>query len=56
MNTISFAARVLPVTALGTLLVISVLAEDGEHYGRKEKYLYVWAGTSRAGLSRRYQL
>src|SRR5215470_8816911 len=44
MNTTSFGARALAVTALGMLLVTSTLAEDGAHYGRKEKYLYVWAG------------
>ena len=44
MNTTSFAARALAVTALGMLLVSSALAEDGEYNGRKEKYLYVWAG------------
>jgi selenium-binding protein 1 len=44
MNTTSFAAHALAVTALGMLLVTWALAEDGEHYGRKEKYLYVWAG------------
>jgi selenium-binding protein 1 len=44
MNITFFAAPALAVTALGMLFVTSALAEDGAHYDRKEKYLYVWAG------------